>query len=562
MGNLHNKLLLNLWPLILMLSMLPLATYLGTSGYDAPIHMFFGDHYARSWFSLWDPRWYNGFNIASYPPLTHQLLALFELASGNPALGYALLSSISIALYAYALALYGKLLLDYKTSILASIASTLAPATMISFLLYGHLTTIFSTALAFLSSAFFAEYVKNNNRIKLAISSLLASASIYSHHLTSIIFLPILYVVTIGYLYLNNKVDYTKILKPILQFLPLTALFSIGIYPFIEFALNAPAQAEIPHWSRYPFSPGYLNLTTCYSLATYGLIISSITLAVIKGKKTKPLLPLIGAIAFLTVLSMGLSTPLPQIIFQGFSKWLTYERFTFWATPLAIITFSKLVTPNPRKISIVWILIIVIMLMGLAAAIAVLYLRPGAIMYSYTPTHFSFSPPEDKCIQAVAQFLDKRCEQGCRYLTLGFSTKASMIPILSNAKTIDGFYPTARTDPLLIKSGIESLDSAIYWSNGLKTLDEVLSKADLYGLKYVIVREHDDIYSPMLKAHGYKPVKKICDALVWINSDVDQVELKDQDEELGINSLLWGIMPLTTLLTSIGLIIIDAVKKP
>ena len=99
MENLHSKLLLNLWPLILMLSTLPLAIYLGTSGYDAPIHMFFGDHYARSWFSLWDPRWYNGFNIASYPPLTHQLLALLELASGNPTLGYALLSSPSIALY-------------------------------------------------------------------------------------------------------------------------------------------------------------------------------------------------------------------------------------------------------------------------------------------------------------------------------------------------------------------------------------------------------------------------------------------------------------------------------
>jgi hypothetical protein len=29
--------------------------------YDAFIHMFFGDSYARSWFDHWDERWYTGF---------------------------------------------------------------------------------------------------------------------------------------------------------------------------------------------------------------------------------------------------------------------------------------------------------------------------------------------------------------------------------------------------------------------------------------------------------------------------------------------------------------------
>ncbi len=44
--------------------------------YDAYTHMFFADHYRRNWFNLWEDRWYGGFSIATYPPLSHQLIAL------------------------------------------------------------------------------------------------------------------------------------------------------------------------------------------------------------------------------------------------------------------------------------------------------------------------------------------------------------------------------------------------------------------------------------------------------------------------------------------------------
>jgi len=43
--------------------------------YDAFIHMFFGDHYHRSWFDPWEPRWYTGFATTSYPPGTHMMIA-------------------------------------------------------------------------------------------------------------------------------------------------------------------------------------------------------------------------------------------------------------------------------------------------------------------------------------------------------------------------------------------------------------------------------------------------------------------------------------------------------
>ena len=43
--------------------------------YDAYIHMFFGDHYNKSWFDPWEPRWYTGFATTAYPPGTHMSIA-------------------------------------------------------------------------------------------------------------------------------------------------------------------------------------------------------------------------------------------------------------------------------------------------------------------------------------------------------------------------------------------------------------------------------------------------------------------------------------------------------
>jgi uncharacterized membrane protein len=43
--------------------------------YDAYTHMLFANHYAENWFSLWEPRWYTGFTVVSYPPLIHQFTA-------------------------------------------------------------------------------------------------------------------------------------------------------------------------------------------------------------------------------------------------------------------------------------------------------------------------------------------------------------------------------------------------------------------------------------------------------------------------------------------------------
>ena len=52
------------------------------NSYDALIHLFFGNHYANSWFEPWNYSWYTGFNVMSYPPLVHQTIGLLSLIGG------------------------------------------------------------------------------------------------------------------------------------------------------------------------------------------------------------------------------------------------------------------------------------------------------------------------------------------------------------------------------------------------------------------------------------------------------------------------------------------------
>ena len=55
---------------------------LPASSYDANTHMFFAAHYAHHWFNPWNAKWFGGFSQTTYPPLTHQWIALFSHIMG------------------------------------------------------------------------------------------------------------------------------------------------------------------------------------------------------------------------------------------------------------------------------------------------------------------------------------------------------------------------------------------------------------------------------------------------------------------------------------------------
>src|SRR5271156_7239562 len=53
-----------------------------TTSYDANLHIFFASHYAHHWFNPWNEKWFGGFSQTTYPPLTHQWIALLSYVVG------------------------------------------------------------------------------------------------------------------------------------------------------------------------------------------------------------------------------------------------------------------------------------------------------------------------------------------------------------------------------------------------------------------------------------------------------------------------------------------------
>jgi uncharacterized membrane protein len=55
---------------------------LPAGSFDTNFHIFFASHYASHWFDPWNVKWFAGFSQTTYPPLTHQWIALLSNVVG------------------------------------------------------------------------------------------------------------------------------------------------------------------------------------------------------------------------------------------------------------------------------------------------------------------------------------------------------------------------------------------------------------------------------------------------------------------------------------------------
>src|SRR6185503_2197340 len=115
--------------------------------YDAYTHMLFANHYAENWFSLWEPRWYTGFTVVSYPPLTHQLIALFiPLVGFDAALAlilWAVVTLYPLGVYTFSSVFAGKSAASY-----AALSSAILLPIYVAAYIFGQLPFLTSTLFA------------------------------------------------------------------------------------------------------------------------------------------------------------------------------------------------------------------------------------------------------------------------------------------------------------------------------------------------------------------------------------------------------------------------------
>ncbi len=123
-----------------------------TTSYDANLHIFFASHYAHHWFNPWNEKWFGGFSQTTYPPLTHQWIALLSYIVGLTE-AFMLVQLAAVVLLAVGAYRFAQLWVDERAASYAGVLAVFAGS--IAFLVYsaGQLPTTMSAPLYLLSSA-------------------------------------------------------------------------------------------------------------------------------------------------------------------------------------------------------------------------------------------------------------------------------------------------------------------------------------------------------------------------------------------------------------------------
>lgn len=532
--------------------------------YDAYTHMLFADHYRQNWWSLWDPRWYAGFTVISYPPLVHQLIGLLGLVIGVDA-GYAIVSWVVLAAYPLAIYAFSRVFVDQTPAEYAALGAAFLPSIYLAAHTFGQLPTLTGTLLALFFTAALAEFLITGTRLSAALSIMLVAVVLGAHHAT-LMFLPWMVVAVGLHLILTRQANW-KVLLPRLAFVAFAAGFAglLVIWPFWRWGLGQTMQTPIDHGSRHNFisDPG---AGAFFFLSVYGPLVILIPFA-LWNILDRRFTALSSAFGVLFLLGLGGTTPLPRWLFGAGWEWLTYDRFSLWAT-LVLLPFlgiflarheqdpqeSVIRTPL-RSQRQTWIRVLSD-LRNLIVSNRLWFIVFGplagvSILVALFPTILPTQPrPVD--MQPIVQFLAQGDRSQWRYLTFGFGDQFAYLNRLTRATTIDGSYHTARTLPELRYSGIGQIDSAYWLSYSLDLLDPILKASGKYGVRWGFVDK--PIYISALIRNGWEKSTVLSNGIqVWENPAAVFPTPMPTPVDNPLESFSWGTLPILALVVTAGL---------
>ena len=546
-------------PLLLM--ELPLKTY------DANFHIFFASHYLHHWFNPWNPKWYAGFSQTTYPPLPQQWLAVVSNVLGLD-MAYMAVQFAGILLLALGVYRFSLLWVDRRAAALAALASVFLGSE--SFLIYsaGQLSTTCAAPLYLNALPYLFEWVRYGKGRSFVKGAALSVAAAAAHHATllfgSLFFaLPVLALVVLdgqrsarraaeraG----TGEVESFSIPAFVMRTLSLAVVVGIGVavvlLPFWIALIHYPVtQAPIPHPSRanYILSPQWgLN----YFVVPYGALILALPYILWRGSTVRRLRPLLFGFWVAFLVGLGGTTPVGRILLGRAFEVLTMERFTYWATLLALpfvgLLASELIARYRMRAAVA--------LMAAAALTCGL-----AVAWStYHPADAA-----DFKVDPVAAWLNRDGHDRYRYITLGFGNKISRLAVLTDASSVDGEWNSGRMLPELTENGAAQLTSSKYFGKpGLDALNAMLHHADRYGLKWVFVR--DPYYDPLLVFAGWRKVDDLEDKTisVWSKEAVPPaVPVNAPQIPPAWQGLMWGIFPIGSSLLALLLVLIPERRR-
>jgi hypothetical protein len=234
------------------------------------------------------------------------------------------------------------------------------------------------------------------------------------------------------------------------------------------------------------------------------------------------------------IFGLGGTTPVPKWLLGRAFDVLTFERFTFWATlmamPLVGVLAVELLDRFEAKAAV-----------GLAlASVATI----GAALFWLNAN--PYRPTARTDVDPVIAFLNRDGHDSFRYITLGFGSELARVSTYTTASSVDGDYNSARLLPEMTHYGSAQLTNAkFYGSAGMAALRAMLEHANRYGLKYIFV--HDAYYEPLLTFVGWRKIETFGNGEItaWAKEDVPPAHKIASDAmPAPWQGLLWGILPI------------------
>lgn len=516
----------------LMLMKLPLKSY------DTNFHIFFASHYVHHWFNPWNPKWYAGFSQATYPPLPQQWIAALSPIFGLE-MAYMVVQFAAILLLVVGVYRFAKLWVSPRAASYAALATVFLGSE--SFLVYaaGQLGTTAAAPIYLNALPFLFEWIRRGNWRSFVKTTVLFTAAATAHHAT-LLFGSFFFALPILALAFMDREEGERVTLPaflvrtIAIIVVTAAAITVALLPFWIALIHYPVtQTPIPHPSRanYILSPQWgLN----YFIVPYGALILALPFIFWRGSTVPRLRPLLFGFWVAFLVGLGGTTPVGPILLGRAFEVLTMERFSYWATLLALpfvgLLAAELVSRHRTK-AIAGLSIAAAFTCGLAVAWTT-YLSPegGA---------------ENLNMKSIALWLNRDGHDQYRYVTLGFGNQIAHLARLTNADSVDGEWNSGRMLPELTRYGGGSLTNSKFFNKpGLDALRAILMHADHYGLKWVIVR--DPSYNPLLAFAGWRKVDSLDDdtVAVWSKDGVPPATpLNAPQIPPRWQGIMWGIFP-------------------
>jgi uncharacterized membrane protein len=156
---------------------------LPANSYDATTHIFFAAHYASHWFSPWNEKWFGGMSQTTYPPLTHQWIALFSHLFGLTG-AYMVVQLIVILLLPVGMYRYAKLWVPEREASYAALGSVFLGSLAMLVYQSGQLPTTTAAALTLNALPYFYRWSREGGFTPLLKGAAISMAGAAAHHVT------------------------------------------------------------------------------------------------------------------------------------------------------------------------------------------------------------------------------------------------------------------------------------------------------------------------------------------------------------------------------------------